>query len=189
MADASFIAGVAAGFIGFVLEDRVSHLIAGRRFRQRIVSDIELITRNYADFLPTLERQTAALGEILDRGEMPDDPSLYHPIWSNEFTLLSHLVENSAHLAASVFDTCVEFYDVLGRTNEIRLAHNRSALHLGVSDEDRLQHLRFVLYCRREQIQEYVLLIRKGGTALRSLRRRYIVRVDRELIDSVLAPA
>jgi hypothetical protein len=189
MADASFVAGLAAGFIGFVIQDRISHLITGFRFRKRIACDIEIVTRNYMGFLPRLKGLAQELEETLDRGELPADPVLYHPIWSNEFTLLPHLVENSAHLAPAVFETCVDFYDVCGRVNEIRIAHNASALHLGISDADREKHLRFIVYCRREQILEYATMIKKGGTALRSLSRRYLIRVDPGLLDSIFAPS
>lgn len=185
-----FLFGLLAGFAGFLLQDRVSTLIAARRFRQRIACDIELQTRNYMNHLPELKDQIAGAKALINRGEVPDDISAYPVIWSNEFSLLSHLLENSAHLRLGVFNACVEFYDIMGRLEKIRNAYNDSARHLATSSQERPAHFRFLYHCLNQQMKEYVYVVEKGGHALRSLSRAYgHVHVDGKLLDQIFDPA
>lgn len=185
-----FFVGLGAGLLGFLLQDRVAHIMAGRRFRQRVACDIEIITRNHMNHLPVLKKRINDLQRFLDRREVPGDIESYRVIWANEFSLLPHLLENSAHLRLPVFNACIEFYDIMGRLEEIRRAHNDSARHLATSAEDRSEHFQFLHYCLKEQMLEYVYVIEKGGAALRSLASSYRhVDVDDELLASIFQPA
>ncbi|HEU0052528.1 MAG TPA: hypothetical protein VFQ39_05095, partial [Longimicrobium sp.] len=139
-------------------------------------SDIESYVRNYWGHLPTLQEIRRDFDTAL--ADPARVPSIEYRkiVLSNTFTLLPHVIENSAHLRPEVFTSCVNFYDVYGRLEEIRVAHNECARSLaleGGTAEERKRRLDFLSYCLGELEQEYRTLIAAGHAALRMLSSNY----------------
>jgi hypothetical protein len=178
----SFIFGLGSALAAFLATTKVDREYQARRFRERIKEDIQETFRNYLDHRPVLKGDYAKLKKDLTTA----DKNTYEYkriIWSNSYTLLPHIIENSAFLRAPVFKACVDYYDNWGRLEEIRKAHNESASRAACSSIDREQNLDFALYCLQKLSEEYEFLLDAGYTALRLLWSNYpSIEVDQNLL-------
>lgn len=179
----AFIFGVGSALAAFLVTTRIDRAYQGRRFRERIKEDIQETFRNYLEHRPILEHDCQKLTDGLAQFGAKLTYQYYRIIWSNTYSLLPHVIDNSAFLRAPVFKACVDFYDVGGRLEEIRIAHNAAACRAACEAQDRASNLRFALYCLKKLQEEYEILLDAGYKALRLLSSNYsFIEVDENLL-------
>jgi hypothetical protein len=167
----SFVYGVGSALTAFIATNFIKRIYQGRKFRQRVMMDIEAIFNGHISHQPVLEKDAEKLKSALESDIANYE---YHRlIWSNTYSLLPELLKNSAYLPASVFAACVEFYDIESRLEEVRKMHNDAACRAACARDDRENNLKFALYCLGELKIEYELLLQAGYKALRLMLTRY----------------
>jgi len=179
----SFLFGLGSALMAFLVTTRIDRAYKAQRFRERIKDDIQETFRNYVGHRPVLEEDCASLSQDL----ITADKTTYEYnriIWSNTYSLLPHVIDHSDFLRAPVFKACVDFYDISGRLEEIRKAHNESACRAACELQDRGRNLDFALYCLQQLQTEYGFLLNAGYTALRLFSSNYpAIEVDEDLVS------
>ncbi|PKP60019.1 hypothetical protein CVT91_05785, partial [Candidatus Atribacteria bacterium HGW-Atribacteria-1] len=91
-----YLTGIGVAIMVFLIREIINHAKYGLLFRKQLVSDIKILVENFSQHLPELSKQAQEISNALDvfqSGKKPDI-SLF-PIWSNEFSLIGQLYQNS----------------------------------------------------------------------------------------------
>lgn len=169
-----YLIGIGVAIMVFLIREFINHAKYGLLFRKQLVSDIKILVENFSQHLPVLSKQTQEISNALDvfqSGKKPDI-SLF-PIWSNEFSLIGQLYQNSSYLNAEVFQEAVSFYDIGGRVNETRKDYNEMVKKISESNRYTDRSIKFIKSCLTTMSSDYCRLINCGCNVLILIVRKH----------------
>jgi len=183
-----YLIGIGVAIMVFLIRELINHLKYGLLFRKQLVLDIGILVENFYQHLPKLSKQTKEISTALDvfqSGKTPDI-SLF-PIWSNEFSLIGQLYQNSSYLNAEVFQEAVSFYDIGGRVNETRKDYNEMVKKISESNKYSDRSIKFIKCCLRTMSSDYCRLINCGCNVLILIVQKHsFLNVDISLYRNIL---
>jgi hypothetical protein len=164
---AQYMLGIIVAILIFLIKEALADARAGFRFRKRVVADVKLLVENHFHHLPTLTKQIEVLDaaiKTLEGGGQPE--RCVAMIWSNEYTLLDHLYQNSSYLHEEAFQETVRFYDTIGRSNQVRCDYNQAVRHVLERECYDARSFRFLASCLKALRANYHELIERGCNAV-----------------------
>jgi len=162
-----YLTGIGVAIMVFMIREIINHAKYGLLFRKQLVFDVKILVENFSQHLPELSKQVQEISIALDvfqSGKKPDI-SLF-PIWSNEFSLIGQLYQNSSYLNAEVFQEAVSFYDIGGRVNETRKDYNEIVKKITESNSYTDRSIKFIKSCLTTMSSDYCRLINCGCNVL-----------------------
>ena len=127
-----FLAGVLVAVASFLIKEMITGIVSGIRYRKRLAIDIKMTVEAFKQHYPELEKIKTNLSA-------PEAKASY--IWDSQSDSWGDLQKNTQHLRPDEATQCANFYDVLGRIEEIRKEYNLSVRGM-ISDQEKKERLK-----------------------------------------------
>ena len=174
----AYLLGIGVAVGSFIIKEMISELSKGIRFRKQLTIDLKALITGFKDHLPDLEK-------LIHEINSPEPSTSI--IWDSEYTFLDHVYKHAHHLKSHEFQSCVRFYDILGKIPEIRKQYNKAVTDIITDAQNQAQHKKIAIACLKDLQKTYSGLIQKGCEVLIEIdKNHWFLDIDRGHFQNVM---